>query len=55
LAHGVGPSNALKKSGAEAGDTVIVQGVGGLGHLALQYGRKVGFRIVAVGRRGHRG
>jgi alcohol dehydrogenase len=50
LCAGVATFNALKKSGAEAGDTVVVQGIGGLGHLALQYARKMGFRVVAVGR-----
>ena len=42
--------NALKKSQAQAGDTVVIQGIGGLGHLALQYARKMGFRVIAVGR-----
>ncbi|HTO61091.1 MAG TPA: alcohol dehydrogenase catalytic domain-containing protein [Bradyrhizobium sp.] len=50
LCAGIATFNALKKSGAEAGDTVVVQGIGGLGHLALQYARKMGFRVVAVGR-----
>lgn len=50
LCAGMATFNALKKSGAEAGDTVVVQGIGGLGHLALQYARKMGFRVVAVGR-----
>lgn len=50
LCAGIATFNALKKCGAEAGDTVVVQGIGGLGHLALQYARKMGFRVVAVGR-----
>lgn len=50
LCAGIATFNALKKSGAEAGDMVVVQGIGGLGHLALQYARKMGFRVVAVGR-----
>jgi alcohol dehydrogenase len=50
LCAGMATFNALKKSGAEAGDTVVVHGIGGLGHLALQYARKMGFRVVAVGR-----
>lgn len=50
LCAGLATFNALKKSGAEAGDTVVVQGIGGLGHLAVQYARKMGFRVVAVGR-----
>ncbi|MBR0836912.1 alcohol dehydrogenase catalytic domain-containing protein [Bradyrhizobium manausense] len=50
LCAGIATFNALKKCGAEAGDTVVVQGIGGLGHLALQYARRMGFRVVAVGR-----
>ncbi|MHB0772946.1 alcohol dehydrogenase [Bradyrhizobium sp. 1.29L] len=50
LCAGMATFNALKKSGAEAGDTMVVQGIGGLGHLALQYARKMGFRVVAIGR-----
>jgi alcohol dehydrogenase len=52
LCAGIATFNALKKSGAEAGDTVAIQGIGGLGHLAVQYARKMGFRVVAVGRGG---
>ncbi|MBB4188431.1 alcohol dehydrogenase [Sinorhizobium terangae] len=50
LCAGIATFNALKKSGAEAGDTVTILGIGGLGHMALQYARKMGFRVVAVGR-----
>ena len=50
LCAGIATFNALKKSGAQAGDLVAVQGIGGLGHLALQYARRMGFRVVAVGR-----
>lgn len=50
LCAGIATFNALKKSGAEAGDTVAVLGIGGLGHMAVQYARKMGFRVVAVGR-----
>lgn len=53
LCAGIATFNALKKSGAEAGDTVAVLGIGGLGHMALQYARKMGFRVVAVGRGAH--
>lgn len=42
--------NTLKKCGAEAGDTVAILGIGGLGHLALQYPRRMGFRVIAIGR-----
>jgi len=50
LCAGIATFNALKNSGAQAGDLVVVQGIGGLGHLALQYARKMGFKVVAVGR-----
>jgi alcohol dehydrogenase len=50
LCAGIATFNALKKSGAEAGDLVAILGVGGLGHMALQYARKMGFRVAAVGR-----
>lgn len=48
LCAGVTTYNSLRNSGARAGDTVAVQGIGGLGHLALQYAAKMGFRTVAV-------
>ena len=50
LCAGIATFNGLKKSGAEAGDTVAILGIGGLGHMALQYARRMGFRVVAVGR-----
>lgn len=50
LCAGIATFNALKKSGAEAGDLVAILGIGGLGHMALQYARKMGFKVVAVGR-----
>jgi alcohol dehydrogenase len=50
LCAGIATFNALRKSGAQAGDTVAVLGIGGLGHLALQYARRMGFRVVAIGR-----
>jgi alcohol dehydrogenase len=50
LCAGIATFNALKKSGAQAGDTVAILGIGGLGHMALQYARRMGFRVVAVGR-----
>ncbi|MEN1969429.1 zinc-binding dehydrogenase [Lentibacillus sp. N15] len=42
--------SALKNSRARAGDLVAVQGIGGLGHLAIQYAKKAGFRTVAISR-----
>lgn len=50
LCAGIATFNALKKSGAEAGDLVAILGIGGLGHMALQYARKMGFRVAAIGR-----
>lgn len=51
LCAGVTTFNALRNSGARAGDLVAVIGVGGLGHLALQYASKMGFFTVAIDRR----
>ena len=48
LCAGVTTYNALRNSGARAGDTVAVQGIGGLGHLAIQYARQMGFHVVAL-------
>lgn len=50
LCAGIATFNALKKCGAEAGDTVAILGIGGLGHMALQYSRRMGFKTVALGR-----
>lgn len=50
LCAGLATFNALKKSGAQAGDLVAIQGIGGLGHMAIQYARKMGFKVIAVGR-----
>lgn len=50
LCAGIATFNALKKCGAEAGDLVAILGIGGLGHMALQYARRMGFKIAAVGR-----
>ena len=50
LCAGITTWNALRNSGARAGDTVAVQGIGGLGHLAIQYAARMGFRTVAVSR-----
>jgi len=48
LCAGITTFNALRNSGARAGDTVAVQGIGGLGHLGIQFAAKMGFRVVAV-------
>ena len=50
LCAGVTTFNALRNSGARAGDTVAVLGLGGLGHMAVQYAARMGFRTVAIAR-----
>ncbi|QGZ42901.1 alcohol dehydrogenase catalytic domain-containing protein [Pseudoduganella flava] len=50
LCAGLATFNALRKCGAQAGDTVAIAGIGGLGHMAVQYARRMGFRVIAVGR-----
>src|SRR5271169_7263850 len=50
LCAGITVYNALRNSGARAGDLVAVQGIGGLGHLGIQYARQMGFRTFAIGR-----
>ncbi|MBL0215511.1 MAG: alcohol dehydrogenase catalytic domain-containing protein [Myxococcales bacterium] len=50
LCAGVTTYNSLRNSGARPGQTVAVQGIGGLGHLALQYASRMGFRTVAISR-----
>lgn len=50
MCAGVTVYNALRNSGARAGDVVAVQGIGGLGHLGVQYARQMGFNTVALGR-----
>jgi D-arabinose 1-dehydrogenase-like Zn-dependent alcohol dehydrogenase len=50
LCAGVTTYNPLRNIGARAGDLVAVQGIGGLGHLGIQYAQRMGFRTVAIGR-----
>src|SRR3979411_3392029 len=50
LCAGITTYNALRNAGLRGGDLVAVQGVGGLGHLGIQYARHMGFRTVAIGR-----
>lgn len=50
LCAGVTTFDALKNSGAKPGDVVAIQGIGGLGHLAIQYAKKMGFKTVAISR-----
>ena len=50
LCAGITTYNALRHSGALPGDLVAVQGIGGLGHLGIQFANKFGYRVAAVGR-----
>jgi D-arabinose 1-dehydrogenase-like Zn-dependent alcohol dehydrogenase len=50
LCAGITTFNALRNSGARAGDLVAIQGIGGLGHLAVQFARRMGFHTVAIAR-----
>src|SRR5467141_2547399 len=50
LCAGITTYNALRHSGALPGDLVAVLGVGGLGHLGIQFANKFGYRVAAVGR-----
>src|SRR5438045_6349066 len=50
MCAGVTVYNALRNSGARGGDLVAVHGIGGLGHLGVQYARQMGFQTVALGR-----
>jgi len=52
MCAGVTTFNALRHSGALPGDTVAVLGIGGLGHMGIQFASKMGFRTVAVARGG---
>jgi len=48
MCAGVTVFNSMRNQGIHAGETVAVQGVGGLGHLAVQYANKMGFKVVAI-------
>jgi D-arabinose 1-dehydrogenase-like Zn-dependent alcohol dehydrogenase len=50
MCAGITTFNALRHSGAKPGDLVAIQGIGGLGHLAVQFAAKFGFDVVAIGR-----
>jgi len=50
LCAGVTTYNALRNAGLRGGDLVAVQGIGGLGHLGIQFARQMGFRTVAIGK-----
>lgn len=50
MCAGITTYNALRNSGARPGDLVAIQAIGGLGHLAVQYASKFGYRTAAIGR-----
>jgi D-arabinose 1-dehydrogenase-like Zn-dependent alcohol dehydrogenase len=50
LCAGITTYNALRYSGALPGDLVAVQGIGGLGHLGIQFANRFGYKVVAIGR-----
>ena len=52
LCAGITTYNAVRNAGLRGGDLVAVQGIGGLGHLGVQFARQMGFRTVAIGK-GH--
>jgi D-arabinose 1-dehydrogenase-like Zn-dependent alcohol dehydrogenase len=55
LCAGITTYNALRHSGARAGDLVAVLGIGGLGHLGVQFAARMGFRTVAIARGADKG
>jgi D-arabinose 1-dehydrogenase-like Zn-dependent alcohol dehydrogenase len=55
LCAGVTTFNALRNSGARAGDLVAIQGIGGLGHLGVLFARALGHRAVAISRGADKG
>lgn len=55
LCAGITTFNALRHSGARAGDLVAVLGIGGLGHLGVQFAAKMGFQTVAIARGADKG
>jgi propanol-preferring alcohol dehydrogenase len=50
LCAGITTYNALRNAGLRGGDLVAVQGIGGLGHLGIQFARQMGFHTAAIGR-----
>jgi D-arabinose 1-dehydrogenase-like Zn-dependent alcohol dehydrogenase len=55
MCAGITTFNALRNSGARPGDVVAVLGIGGLGHLGVQYAAKMGFNTVAIARGADKG
>jgi D-arabinose 1-dehydrogenase-like Zn-dependent alcohol dehydrogenase len=50
MCAGITTYNALRNSGAHVGDVVAILGIGGLGHLGIQFASKMGFNTIAIGR-----
>ncbi len=50
MCAGITTFNSLRNSGTRAGETVAVLGIGGLGHLGVQFASKMGFRMIAIAR-----
>ncbi|HEY1527365.1 MAG TPA: alcohol dehydrogenase [Candidatus Angelobacter sp.] len=50
MCAGITTFNALRHSGALPSDLVAIQGIGGLGHLGVQFAKKFGYRVAAIGR-----
>jgi propanol-preferring alcohol dehydrogenase len=50
MCAGITTFNSLRHSGAKPGDVVAILGIGGLGHLGVQFARRMGFEVVAIGR-----
>jgi len=50
MCAGITTFNALRHGGAMPGDLVAIQGIGGLGHLGVQFAKKFGYRVAAIGR-----
>ena len=50
LCAGITTYNALRHSGAMPGDLVAIQGIGGLGHLGIQFANKFGYKVAGIGR-----
>jgi alcohol dehydrogenase len=55
MCAGVTTFNALRNSGARPGDLVAIHGLGGLGHLGVQFAAKMGFRTIAIARGADKG
>jgi D-arabinose 1-dehydrogenase-like Zn-dependent alcohol dehydrogenase len=55
MCAGITTFNSLRNSGARTGDLVAILGIGGLGHLAVQFAVKMGFRTVAIARGADKG